>query len=34
MYIKAVDYIPLFLKYIPDKFKTQELCDKAVDTIN
>ena len=28
---KAVDRNPWYLKYIPHHFKTQEMCEKAVD---
>ena len=30
MYIKAAEVDPSFLKLIPDYFKMQEICDKAV----
>ena len=30
MYIKAIDVDPYFLELIPDHFKAQEICDKAV----
>ena len=30
MYIKAIDVDPYFLELIPDHFKAQETCDKAV----
>ena len=31
MYEKAVEADPQYLRYVPDKFKTQEMCNRAVE---
>ena len=31
MCVKAVDNYPSTIKYVPDQYKTKEMCDKAVD---
>ena len=28
---KAVNVYPSTIEYVPDRFRTQEMCDKAVD---
>ena len=28
---KAVDTYPSTIEYVPDQFRTQEMCDKALD---